>query len=171
MRDAFFGMLSSTTTPTFVVVVAVCGRCWRAFDDARENDDDVSRDDTIVVDDDDDVAISSLTDGGPQSNTEDMTSNAIDTATTDNKAMDNPTNHERPMLSNATDHANENAILDLAVPLEPVIRAPFFLLCSCSMMKLTRADSMVGTSMLAKLGSATSGSVSPFLMMNPSRIS
>lgn len=48
-------MLSSTTTPTFVVVVAVCGRCWRAFDDARENDDDVSRDDTIVVDDDDDV--------------------------------------------------------------------------------------------------------------------
>ena len=53
MRDAtaFFGMLSSTTTPTFVVfvvVVAVCGRCWRAFD-ARENDDDVSRDDTIVV--------------------------------------------------------------------------------------------------------------------------
>ena len=49
-------MLSSTTTPTFVVVVvffvfvvvAVCGRCWRAFD-ARENDDDVSRDDTIVV--------------------------------------------------------------------------------------------------------------------------
>ena len=58
MRDAFFGMLSSTTTPTFVVVVfvvAVCGRCWRAFD-ARENDDDVSRDDTIVVVDvDDDV--------------------------------------------------------------------------------------------------------------------
>ena len=64
MRDAaaFFGMLSSIflSTPTFVVVVvAVCGRCWRAFD-ARENDDDVSRDgDTIVfvvvVDDDDDV--------------------------------------------------------------------------------------------------------------------
>ena len=58
MRDAFFGMLSSTTTPTFVVVfvvVAVCGRCWRAFD-ARENDDDVSCDDTIVVVvDDDDV--------------------------------------------------------------------------------------------------------------------
>ena len=59
MRDAaFFGMLSSTTTPTFVVfvvVVAVCGRCWRAFD-ARGNDDDVSRDDTIVVVvDDDDV--------------------------------------------------------------------------------------------------------------------
>ena len=55
-------MLSSIflSTPTFVVVVvAVCGRCWRAFD-ARENDDDVSRDgDTIVfvvvVDDDDDV--------------------------------------------------------------------------------------------------------------------
>ena len=49
-------MLSSTFV---VVVVAVCGRCWRAFD-ARENDDDVSRDgDTIVfvvvVDDDDDV--------------------------------------------------------------------------------------------------------------------
>ena len=64
MRDAaaFFAMLSSIflSTPTFVVVVvAVCGRCWRAFD-ARENDDDVSRDgDTIVfvvvVDDDDDV--------------------------------------------------------------------------------------------------------------------
>ena len=43
-----------------------------------------------------------------------MTGNAIDTATADNIAIDNLANPDSPILSNAADHANENAILDVA---------------------------------------------------------
>ena len=107
----------NAATPTQVSLVdATSDTSANATPEIADDHDIMARIDHLLkkLDDDDDVAISPLTDGGPQSNTEDMTSNAIDTATTDNKAMDNPTNHERPMLSNATDHANENAKLDLA---------------------------------------------------------
>ena len=64
------------------------------------------------LDEDVDVAIAPLADEEPQSSKGDMTSNAIGTATADNIAKDNPADPESPILSNAADHANENAILD-----------------------------------------------------------
>ena len=65
------------------------------------------------LDDDDDVAITPQADERPQSNTGDMTSNAVDTATAENTVINNLANPESPVLSNSADHANENAILNL----------------------------------------------------------
>ena len=67
------------------------------------------------LDEDDDVAIAPLADEGPQSNTGNMTGDAGDTATADTITIDNPANPDSPVLSDVADHANENAILDLAV--------------------------------------------------------
>lgn len=67
------------------------------------------------LDEDDDVAIAPLTDEGPQSNTGNMTGDAGDTATADTITIDNPANPGSPVLSDVADHANENAILDVAV--------------------------------------------------------
>ncbi len=67
------------------------------------------------LDEDDDVAIAPLTDEGPQSNTGTMTGDAGDTATADTITIDNPANPDSPVLSDVADHANENAILDVAV--------------------------------------------------------
>ena len=65
------------------------------------------------LDEDVDVAIAPPADEGQQSSTGDMTGNAIGTATADNIAIDNPADPESPILSNASDHANENAIIDV----------------------------------------------------------
>ena len=67
------------------------------------------------LDEDDDVAIAPLADEGPQSNTGNMTGDAGDTATADTITIDNPANPDSPVLSDVADHANENAILDVAV--------------------------------------------------------
>ena len=66
------------------------------------------------LDDNDDVAVTRLADEGPQSNKVDAARNAIDIATCDNIATDNLANSESPILYNAADHANENAIQDVA---------------------------------------------------------
>jgi len=67
------------------------------------------------LDEDDDVAIAPLADEGPQSNTGNMTGDAGDTATADTITIDNLANPDSPVLSDVADHANENAILDVAV--------------------------------------------------------
>ena len=67
------------------------------------------------LDEDDDVAIAPLADEGPQSNTGNMTGDASCIATADTIAIDNPANPKSLVLSDAADHANENAILDEAV--------------------------------------------------------
>jgi len=67
------------------------------------------------LDEDDDVAIAPLADEGPQSNTGNMTGDAGDTATVDTITIDNLANPDSPVLSGVADHANENAILDVAV--------------------------------------------------------
>ena len=67
------------------------------------------------LDEDDDVAIAPLVDEGPQSNTGNMTGDAGDTATADTITIDNLANPDSPVLSDVADHANENAILDVAV--------------------------------------------------------
>ena len=106
-----------TPTPTQVSLAdAPSDTSANATPETADDHDIMARIDHLLkkLDDDDDVAIRPLAKWGPQSNTADMTSNAIDTATTDNKGMDNPTNHESSILSNAADHGNENAKLDLA---------------------------------------------------------
>jgi len=67
------------------------------------------------LDEDDDVAIAPLADEGPQSNTGNMTGDAGDTATADTITIDILANPDSPVLSDVADHANENAILDVAV--------------------------------------------------------
>ena len=66
------------------------------------------------LDDDDDVAIGPLANEGSQSNAGNMTGDAGGTATAKTKAIDNPANPDSPVLSDAADHANKNAILDVA---------------------------------------------------------
>ena len=84
---------------------------------------ETSGDDDIMVridhlleklDDDVDVAIAPLADEEPKSSTGDGTGNAISTPTANNVALDNLANPESPILSNEVDHADENAILDVA---------------------------------------------------------
>ena len=67
------------------------------------------------LDEDDGVAITPLADKGPQSNTGNMTVDAGDTATTDTKTVDNLASPDSSVLYDVADHANENAILDVAV--------------------------------------------------------
>ena len=67
------------------------------------------------LDEDDVVAISPLADEGSQSNTKNMTGDAGCIATADTIAIDNPAKPRSPVLANAADHTNENAILDVTV--------------------------------------------------------
>ena len=67
------------------------------------------------LDEDDDVAITLIVGEGAQSNAGNMTDDSGDTATADNIAIDNLANPESSILATAADHANENAILDVAV--------------------------------------------------------
>ena len=67
------------------------------------------------LDEDDVVAIAPLADERPQTNTGNMTDDYGDTPTTDNLAIDNSANPNNPVLYDAADHTNKNAILDVAV--------------------------------------------------------
>ena len=79
--------------------------------------DIMSRIDRLIkkLDEDDDVAITPIVGEGAQSNAGNMTDDSGDTATADNIAIDNLANPESSILATAADHANENAILDVAV--------------------------------------------------------
>ena len=97
-------------------IVKPSNRSASASPETAANHDIMARIDHLLkkLDDDDDVTITPRADKGPQSNTGDMPSNAIDTVTADNTAIDSPSNPESPVLSNASNHANENAILNAA---------------------------------------------------------
>ena len=67
------------------------------------------------LDEDDAVTIAPLAGKGAQSNKGDMAGNAGYIKPADTTAIDNPANPDSPVLSDAADHANENAMLDVAL--------------------------------------------------------
>jgi len=81
------------------------------------DDDIMARIDQLLkkLDEDDDVAIAPPPVEGPQQDTEHMTGDADHTKTADNITTDNLANPDSHVLSDAADHADENAILDVAV--------------------------------------------------------
>jgi len=81
------------------------------------DDDIMARIDQLLkkLDQDDDVAIAPPPVEGPQQDTEHMTGDADHTKTADNITTDNLANPDSHVLSDAADHADENAILDVAV--------------------------------------------------------
>ena len=79
------------------------------------NHDIMARIDHLLrkLNEDDDVAIAPPADERPQSNTDNMTGDAGDTAIVDTTGIGNPAKPDSTVLSDAVDHADETAKLDL----------------------------------------------------------
>lgn len=110
-------VLQAATPPQELPIDAPKDTSGDALSELASDHDIMTRIDHLLkkLDEDDDVAITPLADEGPQSNTGNMTGDTGDTAIADTITIDNVASPDSPVLSDMTDHANENAILDVAV--------------------------------------------------------
>lgn len=110
-------VLQAATPPQESPIDAPKDTSADVLSESANNQDIMARIDHLLkkLDENEDVAIVPPVNKGPQSNTGNMTGDTGDTATADTRAIDNLSSPDSPVLSDATDHTNKNAILDVPV--------------------------------------------------------